>query len=56
MLIHIDLPLSVYKYISTCLSLSDPDFWYITYVLLGIIIFFCAPSWSRYFSLHLFGI
>ncbi|XP_025080560.1 nuclear envelope integral membrane protein 1-like isoform X2 [Pomacea canaliculata] len=32
--------------------IKNPDFWYITYVLLGIIIFFCAPSWSRNSLFH----
>ncbi|XP_041371495.1 nuclear envelope integral membrane protein 1-like [Gigantopelta aegis] len=31
---------------------TDPELWYVAYVVVGIVIFFCADSWSRNTALH----
>ncbi|XP_041371494.1 nuclear envelope integral membrane protein 1-like [Gigantopelta aegis] len=33
-------------------KIRNPELWYVAYVVVGIVIFFCADSWSRNTALH----
>ncbi|XP_076455998.1 nuclear envelope integral membrane protein 1-like isoform X2 [Babylonia areolata] len=40
------------KSYSVSFRIRNPELWYIVYIVIGVVIFLCAPSWSRNIALH----